>query len=97
MKTELDGKNTKIDILDKRLSCVEDELRLHKEIHKEVTQLRTDNIQLRSENADIKSICAKTSEDVSQLVAKINSRQNPRSIPPWRTGTKMKLSTPRKK
>jgi hypothetical protein len=30
-----------------------------------VTQLRTDNIQLRSENADIKSICAKTSEDVS--------------------------------
>jgi len=105
LKTELDDKNKKINRLDERLSGVEDELLLHKEIHKEVTdklladnaQLKTDNKKLQSENADIKSICAKTLEHVSQLTAKIYPRQNPRPIPPWRTGTKTKLPTPRKK
>lgn len=105
LKTELDDKNKKIYRLDDRLNGVEDELRLHKEIHKEVTdklladnaQLKRDNKKLQSENADIKSICEKTLEHVSQLTAKIKPRQIPRTNTPWRTGTRTKLPRPRNK
>lgn len=106
LKTELDDKKKKINRLDERLNGVENQLLLNKGIHKEVTdkllvdnaQLKADNKKMQSENADIKSMCEKTLEHVSQLAAKINPRPNPRPFPPWRTGTKVKPpTTPRKK
>ena len=96
LNTELDDKTMQINKLNKRLNGVDDELRLQKESHKEVTdKIFAENKILRSENADIKSICEKTLEHVSQSTAKTKPRTKPKPMQPWRTGTKPKLQTPR--
>lgn len=103
LKTELDAKNDKSNRLDERLRCIEDELRRHKDIHKEVTdkllvdiaQLKTDNTTQQLAIADIKSICTKTFKHVSQLTPKTNPGH--KSIPQLRAGTKTKSISPGKK